>query len=193
MSKLFARNNKLSQSSGYTVNFGIPALKTCPMADECKDFCYANKGAYKWPVVAAAYNRRFEASKKTNFIQKAVDELSRKKKLKRVRIHDSGDFYNKEYLYKWYEIAKAMPHVQFYAYTKRVKLLKDNWSLKPKNLVIIFSLGGKEDFLIDTKTDRHSRIFESITGLKQAGYINASKNDTKAVSKTNHKIGLVIH
>ena len=32
--------------------FNLPALITCPFADECKVFCYADKGSYKWiPVV----------------------------------------------------------------------------------------------------------------------------------------------
>ena len=110
-----------------------------------------------------------------------------------MRIHDSGDFYNKEYLYKWFAIAEEMPNIQFYAYTKRVKMLKDNWSNKPENLTIIFSLGGKEDALIDQKVDRHSKIFNSIEELNEAGYIDTSVNDSNAWATDNHRVGLVMH
>ena len=193
MTQLFTRNGKLKKAEYYTVNFGIPALKTCPMADACKSFCYANKGAYAWPVVKAAYEYRFQMTRKPEFITMAVDALRRKKKLQKVRIHDSGDFYNKEYLYKWIEIAKALPNIEFYAYTKRVKLLKDNASALPSNMTIIYSIGGREDHLIDQNVDRHSKIFNSLDELTNAGYIDTSVNDSNAVNKNNHRIGLVIH
>jgi hypothetical protein len=193
MTKLFTRNGKLKKAEFYTVNFGIPALKTCPMAEACKDFCYANKGAYAWPQVKQAYEWRFQQTRKPEFITMAIDALSRIRKLQKVRIHDSGDFYNKEYLYKWIEIAKAFPKIEFYAYTKRVKLLKDNWNALPSNMTIIFSIGGKEDHLIDQNVDRHSKIFNTIEELSNAGYIDTSYNDSNAVSRDNFRIGLVAH
>ena len=42
-----------------------------------------------------------------------------KAKFKVVRIHESGDFYSIEYVEKWDNIAKQLPQVKFYAYTKR--------------------------------------------------------------------------
>ena len=86
-----------------------------------------------------------------------------------------------------------MPEIEFYAYTKQVKLLKDNWKNKPANLTIIFSLGGKQDNLIDQNIDRHSKIFNSLDELKNAGYIDTSDDDSNAINKDNNKIGLVIH
>jgi hypothetical protein len=193
MTELFTRNGKLKKASAYTVNFGIPALKTCPMKDICGKYCYANKGAYVWPQVKQAYEYRFEQTKKANFTELAIKALSKKRKLQKVRIHDSGDFYNKEYLYKWFKIAESMPNIEFYAYTKQVKLLKDNWSNKPSNLTIIFSLGGRQDNLIDQKVDRHSKIFKTLDELNASGYINTSDDDSNAVNPDNNKIGLVIH
>ena len=114
------------------------------------------------------------------------------RKFTHVRLHDSGDFYSKEYLFKWYEIARNMPSKTFYAYTKRVKLIKDNELKKPKNMVIIYSLGGREDHLIDQKIDRHSKIFKSLEELENSGYIDTSKNDSNAI-KDNHRVGLVLH
>lgn len=191
MTQLFTKNAKLKKAEFKTVNFGIPALKTCPEADKCKSFCYATKGAFTYPVVKAAYEYRYQATRKANFIEVATSTL-KKKRATHVRIHDSGDFYNKEYLYKWFEIARNLPSKTFYAYTKRVKLLKDNEALKPKNMVIIYSLGGSQDHLIDQKVDRHSKIFNNLDELLKEGYIDTSKNDSNAI-KDNHKIGLVMH
>jgi hypothetical protein len=191
MTQLFTRNSKLKKAEYNTVNFGIPALKTCPEADKCKEFCYATKGAFRWPTVKKAYEYRYQATRQTNFIELATETL-KKKRATHVRIHDSGDFYNKEYLYKWYEIARNLPSKTFYAYTKRVKLLKDNESLKPKNMIIIYSLGGSQDHLIDQKIDRHSKIFNSLEELLKEGYIDTSENDSNAI-KENNKIGLVLH
>lgn len=191
MTQLFTKNAKLKKAEFNTVNFGIPALKTCPEADKCKEFCYATKGAFRWPTVKAAYEFRYQASKQTNFIEVATSTL-KKKRATHVRIHDSGDFYNKEYLYKWFEIARNLPSKTFYAYTKRVKLLKDNEALKPSNMIIIYSLGGSQDNLIDQKVDRHSKIFNSVEQLVKEGYTDTSKNDSNAI-KENHKVGLVLH
>ena len=191
MTQLFTKNAKLKKAEYNTVNFGIPALKTCPEADKCKEFCYATKGAFIWPVVKAAYEYRYQQTRKADFIEVATNTL-KKKRATHVRIHDSGDFYNKEYLYKWFEIARNLPSKTFYAYTKRVKLLKDNEALRPKNMVIIYSLGGSQDHLIDQKIDRHSKIFNSLDELLKAGYIDTSKNDSNAI-KDNHRVGLVLH
>lgn len=191
MTQLFTKNAKLKKAEYNTVNFGIPALKTCPSKDICGKYCYANKGAFIWPQVKAAYEYRYQATRKADFIEVATSTLA-KKRATHVRTHDSGDFYNKEYLYKWFAIAEKMPEKTFYAYTKRVKLLKENWTNKPKNFIIIFSLGGKEDHLIDMENDRHSRIFKTKQELLDNGYIDVSQNDSNAI-KENHKVGLVMH
>jgi hypothetical protein len=193
--QLFTRNSKLKKASAYTVNFGIPALKTCPMAKVCKEFCYAAKGAYSWPVVKAAYEWRFQQTRKPQFVPMVLHDLRRKKKLEAVRIHDSGDFYNEDYLNRWLDIAEAMPDKIFYAYTKRIVMLKEyqEWGLVPPNFRIIYSLGGSQDRHINLEKDRHSRIFDSLEELEAAGYSNATEDDTVAWQSDNNKIGLVIH
>lgn len=50
-------------------------------------------------------------------------------------------------LYKWREIAWNNPKVTFYAYSKSVTLIKA--CILPKNLIVRFSLGGKQDHLLD--------------------------------------------
>lgn len=199
---LITQNSKLKSTSkemGLRVfNFGIPAYKTasgkvtCPFADKCVKYCYAQKGAYNWGNVKPAFERRYEISKQDDFVEIMVSEIL-KKKVDYLRIHDSGDYYSNDYIYKWFAIANALPHVRFYSYTKSIPLFLDKRI--PENLDIIFSEGSKKDELIDVSIHRHSRIFSDKSELEHAGYVDASKNDLMATKwfNTNNRIGLIFH
>lgn len=50
-----------------------------------------------------------------------------------IRIHESGDMYDQEYLDKWFEIARTLPSITFTTYTKAYML---DWSKKPKNFTV---------------------------------------------------------
>jgi hypothetical protein len=191
--ELLTQNSKLKKTSKLNnlrvFNFGIPAQDTCIWAGECKKFCYASKGAYIWSNVKPAFQRRYETTKQDNFPQLMIAEII-KKKASHVRIHDSGDFYSREYLHKWFKVMGSLPDVTFYAYSKSLPLFE---GIKlPKNFVLIKSEGGKRDDLINPITDRHARIFKTEQDLLNAGYVNASENDLKAIGD-NFKIGLIAH
>lgn len=199
---LLTQNTKLKNTSktmGKRVfNFGITAYKSmtgkliCPFAKDCVKYCYAKKGAYIWGNVKPAFEKRYELTKTDNFINLMNSEI-KKKKVDFLRIHDSGDFYSKSYIKKWFAIANDNPKVKFYAYTKSF-ILFQGLNI-PDNLDIIFSEGGKHDKLINPKIDRHARIFDNKQELIKQGYIDASKNDlmaTKFFNKSN-KVGLIFH
>tara|TARA_R110000744_G_scaffold248518_1_gene364905 strand:+ start:465 stop:1070 length:606 start_codon:yes stop_codon:yes gene_type:complete len=200
--ELLTQNTKLKNTSkiiGKRVfNFGITAYKSitgkiiCPFADKCVEYCYAQKGAYSWSNVKPAFEKRYEITKQDNFIELMNKEIKRKK-VDFLRVHDSGDFYSNSYIQKWFKIANQNPNVNFYAYTKSIPLFKG--LAIPENFDIIFSEGSKVDELINVKTDRHAKIFNSVEELEKAGYINASKNDLNATKffTNNHKVGLVYH
>jgi len=192
-----SENSKMKKSGGLrTFNFGIPAyksrsgFKTCPLAGECAKGCYATMGAYNYPVVSNAYERRLELTKSDNFVEVIDAEIKRKKLIQRVRIHDSGDFYNKKYFEKWIEIAYLNPKIEFYAYTKMVSMVK-RYKL-PVNFTIIFSFGGKQDSMIDVNRDRHSQVFSEQSELLRSNYIDASHDDNLALTE-NIKVGLIYH
>ncbi len=193
MTVLLTQNSKLKKTSlsnnARVYNFGIPAQSTCLWAKSCIAYCYAKKGAYAWSNVKPAFERRLETTKTAEFIPMMIGEIL-SKKATHIRIHDSGDFYSREYLHKWFKIMESLPHVQFYAYSKSLPLFTNE--RLPSNFTLIKSLGGKADDSIDLSKDRHARIFRSNTELELAGYINASDDDLKAISN-NPKIGLVIH
>jgi len=195
---LLVRNEKMRISTGYTVNFPLPALKAsngeliCKQAGQCAVGCYASSGAYRYPVVNKKHNANYELTKTDSFVPAIVHELAKKRKVEKVRIHDGGDFYSLEYLFKWSEIARKFPRITFYAYTKEVAMIKEYRFLLPKNMEFIYSYGGKQDHLIDPETDRHSLVFSEEIDLILAGYSNASKDDTIALG-INKKVGLVYH
>ena len=183
-------------------NFSIPAGNdkasgkiTCPFAGSCLKLCYAKKGAYRWGNVERALSRRYEASKEADFVERITDELNKVKKDKQVyiRIHDSGDFYSPAYFIKWLEIARLNPSVRFYAYTKSHSFIRG--IELPENVDLIFSLGSKNDELINVENERHSKIFYSVDEMQSSGYSDASYLDLNATKwyTTNKKIGLLIH
>lgn len=196
----FAQNSKMKKSTGEKVfNFGIPAFKsntglmTCPQAGICAKGCYAKQGTYIWSNVNKKYEERLALTLSDKFIYTLSAEIIRRK-IKKVRIHDSGDFYSIDYINKWLEIIRLNPEVEFYAYTKMVSIFKnlEENNKIPTNLTIIYSYGGKQDNLINNEVDRHSKVFASEEELLSRGYINASQDDNLALTD-NVKVGLIFH
>lgn len=194
------QNSKIAKMSGVkTYNWGIPAyrsangFKTCPNAAACAKGCYATMGAYTFSNVAKVFERRLKLAQSPKFTSIMHAEIKRRN-VQRLRIHDSGDFFNIEYTKRWLTIIRANPQVQFYAYTKMVSMFKELEAdgLIPVNFTIVYSFGGTEDKLIDRSKDRHSWVFSSVKALKQAGYADAHVDDATALG-VNPKIGLVYH
>lgn len=208
MSKLnlLTQNSKIKKSGSSSVlvyNFGIPAfqsktgLKTCPNAGLCASGCYARSGAYLFSNVAKKFEERLAITLQDNFselMQLDIDIVIKKAKGQKIfiRIHDSGDFYNEAYYSKWRAIMNNNPEITFYAYTKQIEMFKSLEDIKPNNFILTFSYGGKQDFLIDSKNDRHSMVFESKTQLQKLNYIDASDSDLLSLGD-NKKVGLVFH
>ena len=201
--KILTQNGKMRKTSKENkirlYNFGITAYKshstgriTCPFAKECVKFCYASKGSYIWNNTKKAYERRYLLTRDSDLFKAKLLESIKRRKASHIRIHDSGDFYNHTYIRDWFEIINQFPDVLFYAYTKSKKLFDPIKGLIPKNLILIYSLGSKNDNLIDLNKDRHAKIFNSLDQLKNEGYINASDNDLLAITE-NKKVGLLIH
>ena len=165
-------NSKLDKE---TLIFSISAGLSCPAAldchawvketpegkrqliegKQCKFRCFAasQEAAYKNTFLARKYN--FEALKSTlRFGEPATVELinqslqkKRTKKITKVRIHESGDFWSGQYLRSWLEVARLNPDIKFYCYSKSLHLFGSNISL-PENFFLTASLGGKYDHLI---------------------------------------------
>ena len=191
---LLTQNAKMKKSSIKTFNFGITALyserysmKTCPSAKECAVNCYARQGTYTWTPVKNAYENRLGITLQDNFSELMIDEIKRKK-AQVIRIHDSGDFYSREYLQKWLKVMDNLPNVKFYTYTKSYSLFEaENL---PDNFIVIYSQGSSENMPINK---RHARVFLTEDALNEAGYVNATNDDTIAWQSDNINIGLIYH
>lgn len=131
--------------------WSIPPISTCPFATAlCKKLCYAMKAFKAYPNAREAWTRHYEMSKRGDFVVKMVFTILayaskpsyKSAKVIVFRIHESGDFYNKEYAMKWLQIAKIIselePKVQFMAYTKSIDFF--NGESIPENMTIRFSL-----------------------------------------------------
>lgn len=175
------------------VAFGLPAyrgadgFKTCPQAGACAAVCYARQGSYTWPAVIAAREFNLALARSAEFPAMLVADLEHLK-APIIRIHDSGDFFNQDYLDAWIFAARKFPGKTFYAYTKSLHL---DFSFAPPNLRVVQSEGGLMDAQINRRRS-HSRIFATTADRKRAGYVDGNKTDQPAIDG-EHKIGLVYH
>lgn len=114
--------------------WSLLAIVTCPWATAlCKRFCYARKSERCYPQVLPARRDNTTAAKSASFAQDMIDILHimtarTKKQHIVVRIHESGDFFNKQYAMAWLEIAQHFsndPRFVFMAYTKSFTYFDD--------------------------------------------------------------------
>ena len=170
-------------------------MLVCPSAGVCAQLCYARSGTYNFSNVKAAHTRNLEmiTDNPTAWKERISEELKTKRYEggKSVRIHDSGDFFSSYYFELWLQIARENPHVFFYAYTKEVEMVK-SYGL-PTNFVIIFSMGGTQDHLVDKENDRHADVFPSMEALLEAGYTDQEESDLLAATLPTNKIGIVVN
>lgn len=206
---ILTQNSKLKETSKLNdckvFNFGISAYKIrynnkdfviCKNADICIDFCYAQKNAYRYKNTKKAYYNRFLLTLKTDVFIEIMINAILANKVDFLRVHDSGDFYNKTYFYMWLNIAKELKNVNFYAYTNMLNFVRNYKNDIPNNWDFIHSDSGIMSHKIDKNTERHTKIFNSKNQLLKEGYIDASKNDllaTKFLSPNNLKVGLIYH
>jgi hypothetical protein len=115
-------SNLLSPGNTKTGNlpgFDIPAKTTCPGKTNgvggCASKCYAYNMSRVWPAVGKKYWRNYRESKKDSFVPQMVKAIPYSCTF---RIHVSGDFYSRDYVFKWIDIASKRLDVQFFFYTR---------------------------------------------------------------------------
>ncbi|MEV6676395.1 hypothetical protein AB0N09_05925 [Streptomyces erythrochromogenes] len=161
-------------------------INVCPQAGVCAKFCYALDGAYRYPNVRQRHENNLRLVLDTPLLwqERMATELRHRRYAgANIRIHDAGDFFDDAYTMLWLELVRGAPQNQtFYAYTKEVsrfrRLVLPN---TPANFKFVFSLGGKEDHLIDKDLDRHADVFPDTASLEAAGYSSQAASDLLAV------------
>ena len=111
------------------------------------------------------------------------------KKFDIMRVHVGGDYFNKEYLQAWIEVAKLHPDKVFYSYSKSLHLFKQ-FAL-PENLVLTASRGGKHDDLIDLHGWKEALVVYSEEEAAERG-LEIDHDDTHAAFGEEN-FALLIH
>ena len=154
--------------------FSLPAGHTCPGAKDCLSKadrttghiqdgpdtewrCFAASGEAVYPSLRKMVWHNFDLIKesllkswryKQDKVQRLADLIIDSLPVcDIVRVHVGGDYFSKEYLEAWIEVAKRKPDVIFYSYSKSLKFMAE-YAL-PENLILTASRGGKYDELID--------------------------------------------
>lgn len=198
--KLLTQNSELKPDGIF--NWTLPAfgvtltngtnMNVCPNAGACASFCYARSGTYNFSNVKRRHvqNLEYILEDPDGWFNQMLSEVQKpNKKGKHIRIHDAGDFFTEDYLHLWMKIAELTPDVTFYCYTKEVTLFKKQPSF-PSNFKYLFSMGGKEDHLIDLENDRHAEVFKDDAAILDAGYGNQDASDLLAITLPTNKIGI---
>lgn len=123
-------------------SFSLPAILSCIGATlACAIACYAQKGRVGLGDSASMFWRNMLALRDTppdRWAQLLYEMVVRVIPLKAgaFRIHVSGDFFSQEYLDAWSAVARRLPKVQFWAYTRSFEL---DFSDVPDNVALYAS------------------------------------------------------
>lgn len=139
-------NAKLSRKVAI---FSLPAVETCPNCKDCAGSCYALLEQQRFPTTREHRQRNLTLTKQPEFVSLMVNEII-SKKVDIVRIHESGDYYSLDYLHKWVQIAKSLPQVNFYGYSKcfdKYKASLEEFNKLPNvNIINSITPEGKKNY-----------------------------------------------
>ncbi|HEY8984669.1 MAG TPA: hypothetical protein VIU15_34475 [Streptomyces sp.] len=200
--RLLTQNSQLRKEGIF--NWTLPAFviklpdgknfNVCSQAGACAALCYARVGAYRFKNVRAAHIRNLLLCRDSpkEWEERMSKELTHARyQGKWVRLHDSGDFFSDEYVLAWMRIMRGAPGVRFYCYTKeisRFRRLVENDA--PDNFLWCYSLGGREDHLIDLENERHADVFPDVEALIAAGYSDQTESDLLSVLSDSPLVGI---
>ena len=170
-------NSKLPKTTGI---FNLPAIQTCSNCFDCRKYCYALKAERMYPNVLPSRMSNWRDSLGQLFVNKTVLRII-KLNVDTIRIHESGEFFSQAYWLKWVSIAKQLPGIQFYAYTKSIEL---DFSERPANLRIIASVPGNfgldgTALVVKDKNVKLKGFFTCQGNCKVCSYCNKSKGFVK--------------
>lgn len=141
--KLKLKISKGNTKLGGIRSFSMSSLNTCPSKTEwCAKHCYAHRQERMYPNVKRAYKINLNATSKKTFVYSMVEEIKNNNKNNIFRIHVSGDFKDVRYIYNWVSIAKQLPEITFYGYTRSwedVNLLPHLGILNKLDNVVLFA------------------------------------------------------
>jgi hypothetical protein len=180
---LFYSNKKLKKDGIF--KWSLPAGLvdqggTCIGAGACLKFCMFKK-IYKFrgPRCIGAHKRNLELARSPWFADICIYELQARRVIKRLRVHDSGDYFDQDYVQAWARIAQAVPRVFFYSYTKSAGGLDLDPLRSLHNYRVIESVGGC--WPVDRRRV-HSIVLPRGADRIPAGYADGSVSDLVALN-----------
>jgi hypothetical protein len=115
---VLTRGNAKLGHAGRVWGFALPARATCPgRSPVCSSHCYAYRLERFRPAARRKYARNLALSRRPDFPDRVVRFVTRHR-IAVVRVHVGGDFYSPAYARKWLAIARRLPVVTFYFYTR---------------------------------------------------------------------------
>ncbi len=138
--------NKNSKTGAACLNLAFPVC-VCREDAPCKATCYACKGCQTMTNVQAAYyrNLRLYHDDPDNFFEQVYCKV-KFSGLPKVRLFDSGDFPDADFLVRLVDLCKKTPDTKYMAFTKKYEIVNeyiDKNGKLPDNLNIIFSAWDK--------------------------------------------------
>jgi len=185
-------NKKLDKS---ILGWSIPPIKTCLNCNDCKKSCYAMKSYRLYPIVKKAWDRNYFLAASGNFVDPIIDQINRTKNVSAVRIHVSGDFFNQTYINGWVYIAKRLPNLQFYGYTKVMHLFDFSELLKLHNVNIINSIAsdGGINFGDENRVKELGKLGYKVCPATIKGNDIKCGGDGCTLCQTNDKVCFYVH
>ena len=202
----FSKNN--AKVTGHIIS--LPAGHACVFANTCLAFahrdtgkitdgenaivrCFAATGE-SWASNARAIHwHNFDLLRACRTAPEMVALIARSlpQDAQLVRIHAAGDYFNQRYFDAWLEIARALPGVTFYSYTKALPFWINRLHCIPSNFHLTASKGGTHDHLIALHNLRYAEVFNYAREARAAG-LPIDHDDTHAW-KTPGSFALLIH
>ena len=196
-------NAKLSKD---TLIFNLPAGHSCPFARSClskanritgkiSDGKDAEYRCYAASSEAAFKNtrellRRLDFEGKVKLIKESLDAFDLNK-VKLIRLHESGDFFNQDCFDAWLAISASNPSKIFYAYTKSIQYWQTRMDVIPKNFKITGSFGGRDDAKIIThKLKSAAVVFSELEAREKNLKID---HDDQLAWKQNKSFAILLH
>jgi hypothetical protein len=196
-------------------SFSLLSAHTCPGAKDCQSFAIETPQGVRIRDGKHTKFRCFSASQEVLFpnvyksrkenmnilplaaqsIKQAaeiiVDNIPKKAGI--IRIHVGGDFKTLAYFDTWNTVARMMPDINFYAYTKSIPFWVKRLGLIPNNLILTASIGGKYDDVAIQNGLRTATVYETIDDVPPG--IEHDEDDSHAALPELRDIsfGLLLH
>ena len=196
-----------------TLILSLPAGHACPFAKDCRSSsdrvtgkitdgphaeirCYATAAEALFPKIRQSRWDNFELIKSAGTAIRMAklieDGVTNRRKIKLVRFHQSGDFFNQVYFDAWLMVAQQHPELIFYGYTKALPFWAKRMHAVPANMKLVASRGGTHDYLIEMFGLRSVRVVFSEREARRKWKLEIDHDDCH-VWKYDKDFAILIH